>query len=241
MGKSKGSSTAHTRAYSPKAARRQEANTKRRGELAELAFQYKAASLGFGVAKPYGDSERYDFILDSRNLDSRNLDSRNLDSRNPDCPEQDSPELEPDGGKLWRVQVKSTTTLLNGLYRINAHRRVNGRVLPYRPSEVDFLVAYVFQEDAWFIFPIRDILDRTSLLLTPRKWPRPGINDHFREAWHLFRPETTRVGTAASAVPPGEARPKPLATDQDQTIAIYHLRICIWLAQHASTTKEGFE
>src|SRR5690242_6769882 len=35
------------------------------GELAELAFLHKAARLGFGVAKPYGDSERYDFILDS--------------------------------------------------------------------------------------------------------------------------------------------------------------------------------
>ena len=31
---------------------------KRRGELSELAFFYKAASLGFGVAKPWGDSER---------------------------------------------------------------------------------------------------------------------------------------------------------------------------------------
>jgi len=39
--------------------------SKRRGELAELAFLYKAAGLGFGVAKPYGDSEHYDFILDS--------------------------------------------------------------------------------------------------------------------------------------------------------------------------------
>jgi len=38
---------------------------KAKGELAELAFMHKAASLGFGVAKPYGDSERYDFILDS--------------------------------------------------------------------------------------------------------------------------------------------------------------------------------
>jgi hypothetical protein len=38
---------------------------KRRGELSELAFFYKAASLGFGVAKPWGDSEPYDFILDS--------------------------------------------------------------------------------------------------------------------------------------------------------------------------------
>ena len=39
---------------------------KRLGELAELAFMCKAASLGFGVAKPYGDSDRFDFII-SRN------------------------------------------------------------------------------------------------------------------------------------------------------------------------------
>jgi len=38
---------------------------KQRGELAEMAFTFKAAGLGFGVAKPYGDSESYDFILDS--------------------------------------------------------------------------------------------------------------------------------------------------------------------------------
>ena len=38
---------------------------KRHGEVAEAAFLAKASSLGFGVAKPWGDSERYDFILDS--------------------------------------------------------------------------------------------------------------------------------------------------------------------------------
>jgi hypothetical protein len=38
---------------------------KARGEAAEAAFLAKASSLGFGVAKPWGDSERYDFILDS--------------------------------------------------------------------------------------------------------------------------------------------------------------------------------
>jgi hypothetical protein len=42
--------------------------TKRRGELAELAFTLKAATLGFGVSKPFGDSERYDVILDARTL-----------------------------------------------------------------------------------------------------------------------------------------------------------------------------
>lgn len=38
--------------------------SKRRGELAELAFVLKAARYGFSVAKPYGDSDRYDFIVD---------------------------------------------------------------------------------------------------------------------------------------------------------------------------------
>ena len=35
------------------------------GEAAEAAFLAKATSLGFGVAKTWGDSERYDFIVDS--------------------------------------------------------------------------------------------------------------------------------------------------------------------------------
>jgi PD-(D/E)XK endonuclease len=199
MRKSKGSSPATHRALRPKTVRRpiapesggeshqpsaerssaslKEATTKRRGELAELAFIYKAASLGFGVAKPYGDSERYDFILDSRDMASRK----------PPNDRSGSPSPEPGSGRLWRVQVKSTTTLLCGLYRINAHRRIYGSAVPYLPSEVDFLVAYVIPEEAWFIFPIHDILDRTSLLLSPRNWPRPNPTDPYREAWHLLR------------------------------------------------------
>ena len=38
---------------------------KRQGELAELAFMFKAASVGLGVAKPYGEIERFDFIVTS--------------------------------------------------------------------------------------------------------------------------------------------------------------------------------
>jgi hypothetical protein len=41
-------------------------NSKERGESAEIAFLYKASNLDFGVAKPYGDSQRYDFILSCR-------------------------------------------------------------------------------------------------------------------------------------------------------------------------------
>jgi hypothetical protein len=45
--------------------------TKRRGEIAEAAFLVKAASLGFSVAKPWGDSDRYDFIIEDGGRFSR--------------------------------------------------------------------------------------------------------------------------------------------------------------------------
>jgi hypothetical protein len=39
-------------------------NSKQRGELAEMMFMVKATQKGFATAKPYGDSRRYDFIVD---------------------------------------------------------------------------------------------------------------------------------------------------------------------------------
>ncbi|MGA7755866.1 MAG: group I intron-associated PD-(D/E)XK endonuclease [Candidatus Sulfotelmatobacter sp.] len=38
---------------------------KQRGEMAEAAFLAKAASLGFLVSKPWGESSRYDLIVDN--------------------------------------------------------------------------------------------------------------------------------------------------------------------------------
>jgi len=37
---------------------------KRRGEVVEAEFLAKAARLGFKVLKPWGDSERYDFVVE---------------------------------------------------------------------------------------------------------------------------------------------------------------------------------
>ena len=41
----------------------QRITAKRLGEMAEAAFLAKASGMGFGVAKPWGDSEPYDFIV----------------------------------------------------------------------------------------------------------------------------------------------------------------------------------
>lgn len=45
--------------------RRRRVTGKRLGEIAEAAFVAKAAELGFSVAKPWGDSDPYDFITQS--------------------------------------------------------------------------------------------------------------------------------------------------------------------------------
>jgi len=42
-------------------------NTKRRGEIVEIAFLHTVANMGFAVTKPYGDSEPCDFIVDLGN------------------------------------------------------------------------------------------------------------------------------------------------------------------------------
>src|SRR5436305_8866301 len=110
--------------------------TKRRGELAELAFSLKAATLGFGVSKPFGDSERYDVIIDARSLTpARRCPSKHADPNPP----------------LWRIQVKCTTQVVDGMSRLNAHRRIGGRAVRHKLGELHSLAAYVLPEDTWYI------------------------------------------------------------------------------------------
>jgi hypothetical protein len=205
--------------------RQRELTTKRRRELAELAFTLKAANLGFGVARPYGDSERYDVILDARDLTGKQVErasveqsrvGRTLLSVALDLPAAQEKEnakkhakkrakkdakpcprsqivaiaaIPPDPSPpLWRVQVKCSTQLSTGLYRINAHRRVNGRAVPYLPGEIHFFAAYIIPEDTWYIIPLRAARGVTSLLFRRRRDPKPGLYDAYREAWHLLRP-----------------------------------------------------
>jgi hypothetical protein len=131
--------------------------SKRRGELAELNFMHKAASLGFGVAKPYGDSCRYDFILDS-------------------------------GERLWRVQVKSTYSTGTKGYRINAYGSTNSGFFSYTPEEIDILVAYVVQENAWYVIPVKSFVPYRSLRLHP-SGDKSGPYEKYREAWGLMTSE----------------------------------------------------
>ncbi len=124
------------------------------GELAEARFVPKALGLGFRVAKPFGDSAPYDFLVEKQ-------------------------------GRVQRVQVKSTSKLIpHGCRR---RSMVNSRGFGchrYNRREIDFIAAYVFPSDAWYIIPIEVVGGTTLLYLYPEGGH--GRFERFREAWHLL-------------------------------------------------------
>jgi hypothetical protein len=120
-------------------------NNKHRGELAELFFMRKAATLGFSVAKPWGESEPYDVIVRSGKL-------------------------------LWRVQIKSVKSKCSQrkYYHVAA---LNSRRLPYNREVIDFLVAYIFPEDAWYVFPVNVVENHTALYVSHLNRRSPAMSD----------------------------------------------------------------
>jgi hypothetical protein len=130
-------------------------NPKRRGELAELAFIHKATSLGFAVARTYGDSQHYDFIVHS-------------------------------DPHFWKVQVKSSSALQDGAYMVNAIHSTNGRYTAYTDDEIDFLVAHIVPEDAWFVIPVAAFIPHQSLYVYPRGQSKIGPYEEYRDAWYLM-------------------------------------------------------
>ena len=141
------------------------------GDLGELAFMRKAASMGFAVAKPWGDTDRYDVIVRSEKM-------------------------------FWRVQVKSVITSRPSRqsYRVKTTRGANST---YSAEEIDFLVAYVFPKDAWYIFPASVIAGRDSVCVRPES-PKCRLLQ-YREAWDLMK--TAPVAEAATSLPKPECTP----------------------------------
>jgi hypothetical protein len=130
-------------------------NTKHLGDVAETLFLVRALERGLHLSKPYGDNDRYDWIV---------VNDRDI----------------------LRVQVKSTSNVAHGLYKVNSGRRTNARVVPYSPTEVDILAVHVVPEDTWYIIPVADLHGRVTLLFYPRSHPKPGLYGAYREAWHLL-------------------------------------------------------
>jgi hypothetical protein len=140
-------------------ARQHKWNPKRMGEMSQAAFLLKAQSLGFGLAVPWGDSEKCDFIVWSRT-----------------------------GGRLLRVQVKATGRLNGGGYDVQPvySTRDEGKK-GYTAEDIDVLVARVVLEgsghEVWYLMPVEAVAGVKNLRLFPGLKGKNPRWEGYREAW----------------------------------------------------------
>ena len=136
-------------------------NTKRVGERSEAAFLYQASQRRFAICKPWGDSERYDFILDNR----------------------PQPEVH-----LFRIQIKCTDSLRAGAYETRATYSVGRRHIPYTKRDTDFIAAHVIPLNIWYIIPVEVCTPQPMLRFYPHRKAKKMRLEKYREAWHLLDP-----------------------------------------------------
>jgi hypothetical protein len=130
----------------------------RKGDVAEAAFLAKAMQLGFNVCKPFGTACRFDFVVEA-------------------------------GGRLSRVQVKSSwgNSTRHHAYCIGlAVAQPQRGPRTYQRHELDFLAAYIAQEDAWYVIPAREIAGRTRISVYPHRPQAANKYENYRDAWHLL-------------------------------------------------------
>ena len=137
-------------------------NPKRMGEMSQAAFLLKAQSLGFGLAVPWGDSEKFDFVVWAG-----------------------------PGGRLVRVQVKATGRLHRGGYDVQPVYSTRGEGKKrYTAREIDVLAARVVRQgdegDVWYLLPVGVIARVKSLRFFPGLKGRDPRWEGYREAWEWF-------------------------------------------------------
>lgn len=135
---------------------------KRSGELAELAFMQKALRMGFLVSKPWGDSDRYDFVADWEGKLYR-VQVRSTEHR-----------LGPRG------------------YAVHASVYVGKEIVGLTEKDIDVLVAYIVPKDLWYVVPVGEFVPRKNLWFYPDGSKKGAMFEKFREAWGWMRGERVR-------------------------------------------------
>jgi hypothetical protein len=139
-------------------------NTKRTGERSEAAFLYQASQRRFAISKPWGDSERYDFILDNR----------------------PQPTIQ-----LFRIQIKCTDSLRADAYETRATYDLDGRHIPYTKRDIDFIAAHIVPLNIWYILPVEICTPQPMLRFYPHRTAKIMRLESYREAWCLLDPPFT--------------------------------------------------
>jgi hypothetical protein len=86
------------------------------------------------------------------------------------------------GGRVLRVQIKSTAYSRDGLFTCNV---VGPGHHGYRAGVVDFVAVYLVPVDVWYIVPFEATGGIVSLQFRPGK--RGNKYSRYMEAWHLLQ------------------------------------------------------
>jgi hypothetical protein len=132
-------------------------NTKRTGELSEAAFLHKAVSLGFKVTKPWGDSERYDFVVDS---------GGRLWRVQIKC----------------TAAIRAGGYHIQPIHFVYGKNKV-----VYTAEDIDVLAAHIVPLDVWYVVPVQALAQGRSLRLYPDGGCERARFEKYREAWDFFR------------------------------------------------------
>jgi len=149
-------------------------NPKRAGEISQAAFLLKAETLGFDLALPWGDNQKFDFVVWRRD------------------------------GKAFRVQVKGTGRLHRRGYEVQpVHSTRGGGKKRYTKKDIDVIAAHVQPVDAWYLIPIEKVGRAKSLRLYPgiegmvknfklrrvgktRRRQRTRVWEQWRDRWEVL-------------------------------------------------------
>lgn len=129
---------------------------KLRGELGELDFLRKAMGMGMLVSKPWGDSYRYDFVVDWEGRLSRT-----------------------------QVRSTEYLNGLRG-YAVHASVWVGTKHVPLTARDIDVLVAYVSSRNIWYVVPVRAFSPRARLHFYPDGSTKGALFEKYREAWWVM-------------------------------------------------------
>jgi len=135
---------------------------KRMGEVAEIAFMYRSAIEGIGVARPYGDSHPYDFLMQhGRRLSRVQVKSCFTPRRTH-------------GRTGFHILVA---------YRCGKELRL------YTQAEVDFIAVFVARYNIWYVIPVEALGRSKTIRVYPHgKGNQTGaFYESYREAWHLLK------------------------------------------------------
>ena len=164
-------------------------NTKRTGEHSEIAFLYRADQRRFAISRPFGDSERYDCILDNRPIPGYRFKPNRIP-------------------RLFRIQVNCTDVHPRRSLRNPRDLLRRQSAAPSTPSATSISSPPTSSlSTSGTSSRSKSGLPNPCSASTPTATPARMRLEKYREAWHLLDPSTNHPRQHRRRLPEGDYVP----------------------------------